>query len=125
VSLTKCSSLALLIPLVSHQLRTLKGEYLDYHARTSRPANRAPERNIASRPVPHSAVALPIHPEKAESTAQYPLDCLIYLQNLPDNTNKTEIKAKLDVYLEGGNVDYVDWKKGQISVGTSLVPQEP
>jgi hypothetical protein len=111
--------------LVSPELKTLKSEYLDYQARTCRPANLAPERKVASRPVPHSAGPLPIHPEKAESTAQFPLDCLIYLQNLPDNTNKTEIKAKLDVYLEGGNVDYVDWKKGQISVGTSLVPQAP
>lgn len=51
-----------------------------------------------------------------QPSAVYPLECLIYLQNLPDNTNKTELKSLLDVYLEGDKVDYVDWKKGQISV---------
>lgn len=63
-------------------------------------------------------------PAERETIAPYPLDCLIYLQNLPDNTNKTEIKAKLDVFLDGGKVDYVDWKKGQISVRTSAVSRD-
>lgn len=57
--------------------------------------------------------------------APYPLDCLIFLQNLPDNTNKTELKAKLDIFLDGGKVDYVDWKKGQISVRQSPLSQIP
>ncbi|KAJ9102244.1 hypothetical protein QFC19_004789 [Naganishia cerealis] len=45
----------------------------------------------------------------------YPHHCLIFLRNVPDNTNKTEIKAKLDFYLKGDRVDYVDWKKGQVT----------
>jgi hypothetical protein len=49
--------------------------------------------------------------------AAYPSSCLLFVQNLPESTNKTALKAIFNEALDGdGQVDYVDWDKGKIHV---------
>ncbi|GHJ85390.1 hypothetical protein NliqN6_1792 [Naganishia liquefaciens] len=102
-----------------HDLQILRTEYLEHQNNARRALDCAQE---SQTPAPPDTCSITIATEPQEPVnAPYPLECLIYLQNLPDNTNKTEIKAKLDVFLDGGKVDYVDWKKGQISAHVRVV----
>lgn len=102
----------------SDELQSLRVEYLDYQTRAQQAASHAVQ-HAATSPTQSGPIQLRPSPPPApvkQPSAAYPRECLIYLQNLPDNTNKTELKSLLDVFLEGDKVDYVDWKKGQISV---------
>ena len=107
-------------------MQTLRAEYLKRQYNARQTVLLAQGSQTAAPPGPHTATpATTKQPVEEEVNAPYPLDCLIFLQNLPDNTNKTELKAKLDIFLDGGKVDYVDWKKGQISVRQSPLSQIP
>jgi hypothetical protein len=102
----------------SPELQTFRQEYLEYQARAEQAATQAVPTPAFKHANSTTAAPTASQPDETmeQPPAAYPLECLIYLQNLPDNTNKTELKSLLDVYLEGDKVDYVDWKKGQISV---------
>jgi hypothetical protein len=97
----------------------LRLEYLQYQARVQEILNRSVPSHEGDHVQPRHRETLP--EEVLASNDQYPHHCLIFLRNLPDSTNKTEIKAKLDVYLDGDKVDYVDWKKGQITVSDEIL----
>ncbi|KAJ9105854.1 hypothetical protein QFC20_004189 [Naganishia adeliensis] len=98
-------------------------EYLEYQSRAQQAATQAVQTAASNYADSLTGAPTASQPDEAmeQPSAAYPLECLIYLQNLPDNTNKTELKSLLDVYLEGDKVDYVDWKKGQISAYVRVV----
>ncbi|KAJ9109004.1 hypothetical protein QFC21_000330 [Naganishia friedmannii] len=98
------------------ELQDLRLEYLRYQAHVREILDQSvPDAEDQENDHVQSVHQRTRHEEVVTSTDRYPHHCLIFLRNLPDTTNKTEIKAKLDVYLDGDKVDYVDWKKGQIT----------
>ncbi|KAJ9125347.1 hypothetical protein QFC22_000307 [Naganishia vaughanmartiniae] len=100
------------------QLQDLRLEYLRYQARVQEIMHQSvPYSKDQEEDAPMQPIDQQMYNEETVTAPpdRYPYHCLIFLRNLPDSTNKTEIKAKLDVYLDGDKVDYVDWKKGQIT----------
>ncbi len=61
--------------------------------------------------------------DNPRASPAYPPGRLLFATRLPDNTNKTALKALLNGALggDGGTVDYVDWDKGRVHVRLALL----
>lgn len=75
----------------------------------------APRVDASGTTEPRESQAVPPHPTRA----QYPKGCLVFVKNVPTDTNKTALKETFNNLLdEGETVDYVDWEKGLDTVST-------
>jgi len=86
-------------------------------AQSARPNYEAPQA-FSSVPRPSQPPSFPVFQSQNLS---YPPGRLLFLRNVPTNTNKTAIRADMTAFLgERSNVDYVDWSKGHDTVSLSI-----
>jgi hypothetical protein len=104
--------------LSKERWEVLQAEYVEYrdhllhHIATTATSSSAPQPQPQSQPTQSDAHAC------AETRPWYPHGCVIFARHVPEDTNKTALRAEFSALLADGSsaLDYVDYTKGLDSV---------
>ncbi|KAI9462034.1 hypothetical protein F5148DRAFT_236214 [Russula earlei] len=126
--------------LSKERWEALQSEYVEYHdtllhhtAATSAVLSHNPPASGATRAadkIRHSATnRLPceLNPRASDTPPNYPLGCVVFARHVPQDTNKTALRARFSALLEEGDptaLDYVDYTKGLDSCYLRLTTRE-